>query len=1002
MKAQKNPFPRIVSFATIMAASPAIVEAADVTLGSGTYTDTQAYNNGTISGPVTFAAGAIYSFDSLNLPLAWNRVILNSGASLAISGNLSVDVSGVSLNGGTLTTGGLLVHDSPNWAGSINDGKQTIEQGDSILNGSTLIASRSNPSFITRAVSPEYDWAVANNLWLGNDGAIIDSNGHDIGITMTLGNFYGQSGSLTKTGAGTLTLSTNNGYAGGTTVNGGILEIAGSSAGNSYIRGIVTVNSGAELRYTGGDGTGFGFNGGNKLDTLNINGGLVSSQNMMTHLWGATVNMTGGELRVNGGTSSQTGYRIEWNQSTVNTAASSSTASISGRINLRNDGSYTGAVFNVEDGSAATDLRVSAAITESGSVGITKNGPGTMELSGSNSYTGATRVNSGLLKLNSATLSDSSPVILGFGSKVSLNYVGNDVVGSLVIDGVTVPSGSYNASDPTYGSYFEGSGTLVVGAPGPQASGTWISSTDGNWSDSANWQSSTVANGTDNTATFNPGAPVTVTVDGNRFIGALAFTGANATLSGTDVLTLDNSALTQPVVDVASGATATLATNIGGTWGLEKTGSGTLKLTGSKGYVGGTTVTGGTLELSGATGGNAQIHGSVIVSAGATLSFTNGDGTGFGFYNNPVTSIVVDGGTIIAVSGSHLGFGPFMTATLDNGGTLSGSWQWNGDGLLAFSSYGDSTNTIGGNLVLRSDSGASHTFNVTDGASGADLAVTGNLSDQWPEAPWLSASGLTKSGAGTMVLSGINSYDGNTVVNDGTLQISSTGSLRFRPVANGSSNSVSGSATASFSFLGTVSLDLTAAAADIGNSWNLFNLASFSGTVPTLNPAAVTTTTLGSFAKVSPGVWELPVTGAKWVFTEADGNLTYTVSATDFDTWASSFGLTGGNSGDDDHDGLTNGEEYAFGLIPNSGSSVNPIAIPLNRDTGTFSYIRRKQSLTGLNHTVWYSTDLSSWTQDTGAVQSVNSTSGDVQTVQVTVTGSLLANPKLFIRVRAN
>lgn len=985
-----------------MAASPAIVEAADVTLGSGTYTDTQAYNNGTISGPVTFATGAIYTFDSLNLPLAWNRVILNSGASLAISGNLSVDVSGVSLNGGTLTTGGLLVHDSPNWAGSINDGKQTIEQGDSIINGSTLIVSRSNSSFITRAVSPEYDWAVANNLWLGNDGAIIDSNGHDIGITMTLGNFSGQSGSLTKTGAGTLTLSTNNGYAGGTTVNGGILEIAGSSAGNSYIRGIVTVNSGAELRYTGGDGTGFGFNGGNKLDTLNINGGLVSSQNVMTHLWGATVNMTGGELAVNGGTSSQTGYRIEWNQSTVNTAASSSTASITGRINLRNDGGYTSAVFNVEDGSAATDLRVSAAITQSGSVGITKNGPGTMELSGSNSYTGATRVNSGLLKLNSATLSDSSPVILGFGSKVSLNYVGNDVVGSLVIDGVTVPSGSYNASDPTYGTYFEGSGTLVVGAPGPQASGTWISSTDGNWSDSANWQSSTVANGTDNTATFNPGAPVTVTVDGNRFIGALAFTGANATLSGTDVLTLDNSALTHPVVDVASGATATLATNIGGTLGLDKTGSGTLKFTGSKGYVGGTTVTAGTLELSGATGGNAPIHGSVIVSAGATLSFTNGDGTGFGFYNNPVTSIVVDGGTITAVSGSHLGFGPFMTATLDNGGTLSGSWQWNGDGLLAFSSYGDSTNTISGNLVLRSDSGASHTFNVTDGASGADLAVTANLSDQWPEAPWLSASGLTKSGAGTMVLSGINSYDGNTVINDGTLQISSTGSLRFRPVANGSSNSVSGSATAAFSFLGTVSLDLTAAAASIGNSWNLFNLASFTGPVPTLNPAAVTTTTLGSFAEVSPGVWELPVTGARWVFTEADGNLTYTVSATDFDTWASSFGLTGGNSGDDDHDGLTNGEEYAFGLIPNSGSSVNPIAIPLNKDTGMFSYIRRKQSLTGLNYTVWYSTDLSSWTQDTGAVQSVNSTSGDVQTVQVTVTGSLLANPKLFIRVRAN
>jgi len=990
---------RITALTAVITATLASLQAADITLGTGTYTDTQTYNNGTISGPVTFNAGANYTFDSLSLPLAWNRVILNSGAALTVGGNINVDFSGLSLNGGTLTTGGLLLHDSPNWAGTINDGKQSIEQGDTIINGATLVANQSNANFISFIGSsshPEWNPALANNVWLGSDGATIDSNGHNIGITMALGNFFTPTGKLTKTGAGTLTLSANNSYAAGTTVNGGVLEIAGSNAGNSYIRGTVTVNSGAELRYTGGDGTGFGF--ANKLDTININGGLVNSQGNMAHLWGATVNMTGGELRVNDGVSSATGYRLEWNQSAVNTLASTSAATISGRINLRGDGGYSSVVFSVEDGTAATDLLVSAAITQSSAVGITKNGDGTMELSGANSYTGTTRVNGGVLQLDSAFLSDSSPVIIGFGAKVSLNHVGNDVIGSLVIDGVTVPSGSYNASHPTYGTYFAGTGTLVVGAPGPQVGGTWISSTDGNWSDSANWQSAAVANGTDNTATFNPGAPVTATVDGNRFIGALVFTGSNATLAGADVLTLDNSSLAQPQVDVASGVTATLSTNIGGTLGLEKTGSGTLKFTGSKSYTGGTTVTGGTLELSGATGGNAQIHGSVTVNAGGTLSFTDGDGTGFGFFNNPANSIVVDGGTIQAVSGSHLGFGPFMTMTMDNGGTIIGSWQWNGDGLLAFSSYGDSTNTISGNVVLRADSGANHTFNVNDGASATDLAVSANLSDQWPEVTWLSASGLTKSGTGTMVLSGTNSYDGNTVINGGTLQVSSLGSLRFRPAANGSTNSVSGSATAAFSFLGTVSLDLTAAAANVGNSWNLFNLASFTGPVPTLNPAAVTTTTLGSFTEVSPGVWELPVTGAKWVFTAATGTLAYVNAASPYETWGAAYGLSAGSEGGDlDNDGLTNFQEFAFGLIPNSGSSVNPITSQLNKTAGQFTYQRLAAS--GLTYTIWTSPDLVNWTQDFTASQ-VATPAGNNESVVVTLTGPLPAS-KLFVRVKA-
>ena len=356
------------------------------------------------------------------------------------------------------------------------------------------------------------------------------------------------------------------------------------------------------------------------------------------------------------------------------------------------------------------------------------------------------------------------------------------------------------------------------------ASGTWTSLVDGIWDNHGNWLGNTIANGSDQTATFNAATGVTVTLSGGKTIGNLAFAVSDYTLAGTGTLTLDSSGI--PAIGVTSGRTATIAANLGGTLGLEKTGDGTLKFTGIKSYTGGTTVTGGTLELSGATAGNAQIHGSLTVSPGATLSITNGDGTGFGF-NNPVTSITVNGGIINAASGSHLGFGGSATLNLENGGLVDGSWQWNGDSTLSFSSYGDSTNTINGLLNLRSDSSTDHTFYVDNGAAATDLLVSANLDDRYGPLFLWERSNLIKSGPGTMVFSGANTCYGNTVVNDGALQVTAAGSLRFGPTTNGTTNSVSGTAIASLSFLGTVDLDLTAADATLGNSWNLFNLGSF-------------------------------------------------------------------------------------------------------------------------------------------------------------------------------
>lgn len=127
-----------------------------------------------------------------------------------------------------------------------------------------------------------------------------------------------------------------------------------------------------------------------------------------------------------------------------------------------------------------------------------------------------------------------------------------------------------------------------------------------------------------------------------------------------------------------------------------------------------------------------------------------------------------------------------------------------------------------------------------------------------------------------------------------------------------------------------------------------------------------------------------------------------TTVADDYQTWAGAYSLTGNPGDDADGDGMTNGEEYAFGLIPNSGASSNPIITSLNKGAGTFSYQRRNPALTGLAHTVWTSTDLATWTQDSGAI--LNAAAPDanqVQEVTVTISSSLLAASKLFVQVRA-
>jgi hypothetical protein len=130
--------------------------------------------------------------------------------------------------------------------------------------------------------------------------------------------------------------------------------------------------------------------------------------------------------------------------------------------------------------------------------------------------------------------------------------------------------------------------------------------------------------------------------------------------------------------------------------------------------------------------------------------------------------------------------------------------------------------------------------------------------------------------------------------------------------------------------------------------------------------------------------------------------ITEAPASEDYDDWADSYSLVGGMGDDDDNDGLTNGEEYAFGLIPNDGSSVNPITAQLDKTAGTFTFQCRDQDLTDLDYSVWTSTDLAFWTEDENAsLTPGDPDENDVQQVEVILSGAPFSEPRLFVQVRA-
>jgi autotransporter-associated beta strand protein len=229
---------------------------------------------------------------------------------------------------------------------------------------------------------------------------------------------------------------------------------------------------------------------------------------------------------------------------------------------------------------------------------------------------------------------------------------------------------------------------------------------------------------------------------------------------------------------------------------------------------------------------------------------------------------------------------------------------------------------------------------------------------------------ITKTTAGTLTLSGPNTFTGNVSILEGILSVTTPSFADTSTLSIGSSE-------------GPVAvLNLPNAGTDLVTSLSIKGVTQAIGK------------TYGNASSVLPVIATTSITGPGTI-TVAGG------SRTAYTTWASSF-LPGNDvsnpDGDNDNDRLSNHQEFAFGLNPVDGSSANPILVTLDKTAGTFTYQRRAG--TGFTYRILTSTNLVAWPEDTTAGQ-VATPNGSNETVAVTLTGAPLSAPNLFIRVAA-
>jgi autotransporter-associated beta strand protein len=362
-------------------------------------------NSGTANGiTIVNSAASMLTFEDTSS--AGNATISNAGT-MCFCNNASAG-SAVITNSGTINFFILTTAATStliNQAGGIINftGDSTGASARYVGQGGTLDLSQlSGPGTTLASIDG------SGTIELGSWNLSVGANGVSTTFSGTItdgGTGGGTGGSLTKTGAGILTLSGANSYTGGTTVTGGLINFAANSLGT----GGITLNGGglqwatgntadisARLVPLGAAGGTFDTNGNNVtfataltgtggltkngLGTLTLSGtnlyqgGTIINAGTLMLAPGAALGS--GALTINGGSFNSGGNSV----TLTSLSGSGGSIALTGgslTLNLASDTTYAGAI--------------------SGNGTLVKQGAATLTLTGANSYSGGTTVSAGTL-----------------------------------------------------------------------------------------------------------------------------------------------------------------------------------------------------------------------------------------------------------------------------------------------------------------------------------------------------------------------------------------------------------------------------------------------------------------------------------------------------------------------------------------------------------------------------------------------------------------------------
>ncbi|MEY3896141.1 MAG: hypothetical protein RLZZ214_1661 [Verrucomicrobiota bacterium] len=741
----------------------------------------------TVNGTLTAGTGQSTAPTASNLgalqPASNRNIIVNSGGTLSLTGGnvLGTGASTNTLSNTTLVVnaGGLFLSgldgSGTGWwnkIGATNLNGGTIRVGSGANTGAfqglaligTVTVGGSSVSSIENFAASN---SAANGVHLGQNATasqsitfnVADVTGNsatDLSVSTNLLNTSANltASGLTKTGAGTMTLTGANAYTGGTVISEGTLQIgAGGTAGSLSGSSAITNNANFVL---------------NRSDSFAVSNAMSGSGNL-TKLGAGTVTLSGA-LTHGGSTAISNGaLAFTTSQSSIGSLAVTNSAGLS-----------------VKAAAAGSTLLTTSSLT------LGTSGTSNLTFDFSNLNTTAALINTGVFTANGTiNLVLSNAGVLGSGTHTLIDYTSFSGSGVL-------PGGTFTLSPRSSGVLANDLSGTALNLNVTNDTPKWTGLDNGNWQTGStgagsNWKLVTGGTTTDFISADN------VLFDDSAF-GTTALSINAANVSPTTVV-FDNTSLTYSVSgSFGIAGTGTLSKNGGGSLTLETTNShsggttlnlGTLNVNNASALGSGSlTITGGTLNnTSGAaivsTTNNAQTwSGDVAFTGSNDLDLGTGavTSTGTGNRTATVSAGILTVGELKTAAGQGFvkqGAGTLVLTSTDAGSAASvvngvlnvaaGTLQMNRTGALSAAS-GDLTASgiTGGGSITNGAAAVRWLFsNPTSGTH----TFSGTLANG-PSA----ALGFNKSGAGTQVLSGSNSYTDLTTVTGGELVISGANS----------------------------------------------------------------------------------------------------------------------------------------------------------------------------------------------------------------------------------